>query len=103
MALTTHFTIKSAACNTLGSTNALPQNKFIAHGCAMNLLLAEKRLAGFSAGLFGKFQEEVYMRMGNKFTRLVLALVCCVATVSNSMGLAPSGGSGSGKRRQQQR
>lgn len=37
------------------------------------------------------------MRMGSKFTRLVLALVCCVATVSNSMGLAPSGGSGSGK------
>src|SRR5437899_2420703 len=73
------------------------RTKFIAHGCAMNLFAGRKTISRFFGWPFGKFQEEVYMRMGSKFTRLVLALVCCAATVSNSMGLAPSGGSGSGK------
>jgi cytochrome c peroxidase len=40
-----------------------------------------------------KNQEEVIMRMGSKFSRLVLAFVCCTVAVSSAKG--PGSGSGS--------
>jgi hypothetical protein len=54
MALGTHSTGKSACVNQLGSTNALPQNKFIAHGCAMNLFAGRKMISRFFGWPFWK-------------------------------------------------
>jgi len=63
--------------------------------CAVNTLLGRKRLAGFPAGLFEN-RRKLFMRMGSKFSRLLLAFVYGAVAVCSASG--PGSGSGGGGR-----
>src|SRR5215472_11436114 len=63
--------------------------------CAVNTLLGRKRLAGFPAGLFEN-RRKLFMRMGSKFSRLLLAFVYGAVAVCSAS--SPGSGSGGGGR-----
>src|SRR5579884_1603038 len=76
-----------------GSLNAIAKDSSLLHSC--DEFAGWRTLTWSFQPAFGKVQEEVFMRMGSKFNRLLSAFLCCILVVSQ--GFASGSGNGSGK------